>query len=234
MTSSIPSLEDMNPNREKAIFLAKKQLPEFVCDAVNLEGIHYTLPEVMTLLDGVTVGGHKVQDEVITLNQAHAWELLFTLLAKNEFSLCKEVALEIHAVAAKEEALKWGCFRTGGVTIAGTDYMPPTATELDSVWECMVREAMNIKGIYNRAIYIFLMMARNQFFYDVNKRMGRFMMNGMLLHAGYPAINLPAKRQQEFNQLMLEFYQSGDCDTMTVFMLSCLDPKVVAIMSENH
>jgi Fic family protein len=48
-------------------------------------------------------------------------------------------------------------------------------------------------------------MARNQFFYDVNKRMGRFMMNGLLLHAGYPAINIQAKRKLEFNEKMLLF-----------------------------
>lgn len=42
------NLENMIPNQEKAIFLAKRQLPELVCDAVNLEGISYTLSEVQT------------------------------------------------------------------------------------------------------------------------------------------------------------------------------------------
>jgi hypothetical protein len=31
-----------------------------------------TLPEIQTLLDGVTVGGHKVSDQEIALNQAAA------------------------------------------------------------------------------------------------------------------------------------------------------------------
>ena len=75
-------------------------------------------------------------------------------------------------------------------------------------------------------------MARTQFFYDVNKRMGRFMMNGLLLSQGYPAINLPAKRQQEFNELMLAFYADGDVTDMTTFMLSCLSSQLIAIMSE--
>ncbi|MEA1866894.1 MAG: hypothetical protein U9N19_02165, partial [Thermodesulfobacteriota bacterium] len=41
----------------KAMMLAKRQLAECVCDAVNLEGINLTLPEIQTLLDGITVGG---------------------------------------------------------------------------------------------------------------------------------------------------------------------------------
>ena len=53
----------IRPNRSKALFLAKKQLPELVFDTVNLEGVNYTLPEVKTLLDGITVGGHPLQDE---------------------------------------------------------------------------------------------------------------------------------------------------------------------------
>ena len=75
-------------------------------------------------------------------------------------------------------------------------------------------------------------MARVQFFYDVNKRMGRFLMNGILLNAGYPAINLPAKRQLEFNQLMLDFYANNDQTAMTQFMKSFLDATIIKIMNE--
>ncbi len=46
------------------------------------------------------------------------------------------------------------------------------------------------------------------------------------------AINLPAKKQQQFNQLMLAFYQSGDTADMTAFMKSCLDPRIIQIMPE--
>jgi len=80
--------------------------------------------------------------------------------------------------------------------------MPPSADELPHWFETMVQDMVGLKDIYDQAIHIFLTMARCQFFYDVNKRMGRFMMNGVLLNAGYPAINLPAKRKLEFNQLM--------------------------------
>jgi Fic family protein len=53
-------------------------------------------------------------------------------------------------------------------------------------------------------------MARIQFFYDGNKRTGRLMMNGVLLTNGLPVINLPASKQLEFNQLMLDFYPSNN------------------------
>lgn len=96
----------------------------------------------------------------------------------------------------------------------------------------MMTEAKQLNDIYEQAIYIFLQMARNQFFYDVNIRMGRFMMNGLLLSQGHPVINLPAKRREEFNKLMLDFYSSNNSGPMTKFMLSCLDSKIIAIMNE--
>jgi Fic family protein len=220
------------PNKKKALFLAKRQLPELVYDAVNLEGIHYTLPEIQTLLDGVTVGGHRLSDEKITLNQAAAWQELFQRIAEDTFVLRKEMACQLHAIAGKEEALEWGCFREGNVVIAGTDYLPPDPTALDKLWDRMLVEIEKITDPYDRAITVFLHMARMQFFYDVNKRMGRFMMNGMLLSQGYPVINLPAKRQLEFNTHMLAFYPTGDTAQMIAFMKDCLDTRILQIMSE--
>ena len=227
------TLQDMTPNKKKAIFLTKRELPVLVCDAVNLEGINYTLPEVQTLLDGVTVGGHKISDEMITLNQAKAWNCLFSAVENEQFALKKDFACTLHEIAAREESLEWGCFRSGSVTIAGTTYLPPKANMLDQLWIQMIHEFENIKDVFDKAIFIFLQMARYQFFYDVNKRMGRFMMNGILLSEGYPAINLPAKRQLEFNQLMLDFYISGNVEPMTTFMKSCFDQRIIQIMSES-
>ena len=192
----------MEPDKNRALMLAKRQLAELVLDAVNLEGIPFTLPEVQTLLDGITVGGHKLSDQQITLNQAEAWQTLFQWIEHSEFHLTEEKVCALHAVAGKEDALEWGQFRSGGVTIAGTDYMPPEPARLKSIFQQMVQDALEQPDIYDRAIFIFLSMARAQFFYDVNKRMGRFMMNGILLKAGYPAINLPARRQLEFTKLL--------------------------------
>lgn len=222
----------MNSNKAKAMMLAKRQLAEFVYDAVNLEGINFTLPEIQTLLDGITVGGHKVTDHQIALNQAAAWRALFTLIEKNQFGVTPEKVLFLHRIAAKEEALEWGKFRSGGVTIAGTDYTPPPAELLPQLFEVMVDDASKLLDIYDRAIHFFLTMSRNQFFYDVNKRMGRFVMNGLLLSHGFPAINLPAKRQLEFNQLMLPFYETGDQKPMNNFLRSCLDERIIEIMKE--
>lgn len=228
------NLTTIIPNPEKALFLAQKQLSELVFDAVNLEGVNYTMPEVQTLLDGVTVGGHRLQDETITLNQAAAWQFLFTAIKNQAFCLSQDFVCQLHLIMAKDEALLCGEFRAGGVTIAGTDYVPPDYNKLPELWQQLIPKLSpkTTQNIYTHAISLFLQIARVQFFYDGNKRTGRLIMNGVLLSNGLPVINLPAKRQLEFNQAMLDFYPSGDEKPMQNFMLSCLNPQHIKIMSK--
>jgi hypothetical protein len=58
-------------------------------------------------------------------------------------------------------------------------------------------------------------------------------MNGLLLNSGFPVINLPAKRQLEFNRLMLQYYESGEQQPMNAFLRTCLDERVIQIMQEE-
>jgi Fic family protein len=225
---------NMKPNKPMAIQMAKRQLPEFVHDAVNLEGINLTLPEIQTLLDGVTIGGHKLSDVQITLNQAKAWKALFEMVEKNSFELSAETVCNLHTIAAEGEALTHGKFRYTSVFITGTDYTPPDAEKLSGLFNEMVEQANKIEDVYERAFYVFLHMARNQYFFDVNKRTGRFMMNGLLLDAGFPAVNVPAKRQMEFNQKMIDFYKNNNMGPMNDFLRSCLDKKLIDIMEEAY
>lgn len=231
MDKSLDWASIINPNKKIALALAKREVSVLVHDAVLLEGINFTLPEIQTLLEGITVGGHKLSDQQIAMNQAGAWSQLFALVELNAFEVSERMAFDIHALAGREEVLEWGAFRSGMVTIAGSDYLPPNAEELPFLFESLASELGEFDDIYDRAIHVFLAMARNQFFFDVNKRMGRFTMSGVLLSAGYPVINLPAKRQLEFNELMMAFYASGNEQPMNTFMRSCVDPRLEKIMS---
>lgn len=168
---------------------------------VNLEDINYTVPEVQILPDGITVGGHKLQDELITLNQIKAWQFLFVSIERGDFVVSKDYLLQLHGLVANQEALSWGEFRTGQVSISGTDYLSPKVSRLNQLWEKLEQE-INAKlnsnqaviiEIYRIAVLLFAKMARTQFFFDGNKRTARMMMSGILLAHGLPMINVTAK-----------------------------------------
>lgn len=137
--------------------------------------------------------------------------------------------MEVTDIAAKEDAMEWGLFRSGQVTIAGTEYLPPKTEELDERYTQMLCNFSKIEDDYKKAIFLFLHYAKNQFYYDNNKRQGRFMMNAYLLSQGLPVINIPKRREYEFNNGMLKFYNSpkNDASEMYAFLMSCV-PSTIA------
>lgn len=209
------------PDRTRATFRANKVLAELVYDTTALEGNPFTFPEVQTLLDGVTVGGHKVADADQVLNQAESWRELFGMVRSNEFALDVAVACRLQALVARNEALRWGEFRTGHVGIAGTDHEPPDCKRLPSIFEQGRKALGEMDDVHARAMCAFLFVSLNQFFWDGNKRTGRLLMNGELLSNGHDAITVPAKRRVEFNRKMVEFYDSKDASEMMRFLASC-------------
>ncbi len=211
----------MRQDKERALFIAGKLFAELVFDVQKLEGMPFTLPEVQTYLQGVTVGGHKVSDETKLKQQGLGWERLIELVRTDAFVLDKDTACLLQAVIAKEDAVEQGMFRTMQVGIAGTEHRPPAATELDQVFADMVREITALEDVREQAYRLHLDMARNQFFSDGNKRTGLLMANGLLMSNGYPPLSIPAKRQAEYNAGMIAFYDSGDRAPMLAFLRDC-------------
>lgn len=168
---------------------------------------------------------------MITLNQIKAWRYFFASVENGTFSVSKEYVLRLHNLVANQEALTWGEFRTGQVSISGTDYLPPKALELDLIWQQLEHEinaklqansATKIIDIYRTEVLLFAKMAHTQFFFDGNRRTARMMMSGVLLSRGLPMINTPAKRKLEFNQTMIKYYDNEDFAALFSFMYSCI------------
>ena len=90
---------------EQSAFCYKRSLAEFVHDAGALEGNPLTYPEVMTLLDGVTVGGHKLADQQQIQNLGAAAKRLFSMVQNREFRMDKCTSDEFHRLVGTSEAL---------------------------------------------------------------------------------------------------------------------------------
>jgi Fic family protein len=213
------SLDIFLPNHELNLILAKKDKIDFIYNTSALEGNAMTYPEVQTLLEGVTVGGHKLSDSEQILNQNRSVNLLFDMIDKDIFLLDKKTWLTLHEKVAYEEALLWGQFRECDVHIGGTVYQPPKAEKLDAIFNAGIDEIEKIKHPIIRAISCFLFGAKTQFFYDGNKRTARLMMNGILLKHGYPLLNIKAKDKLAFNQEMIRFYDGDDISKSIIFLM---------------
>ena len=209
---------DINSNKELNFFLAKKDKIDYIFNTSALEGNAMTYPEVETLLDGTTVGGHKVSDEHMILNQNNSVKVLFDLIENNTFDLTKKTICLLHKEVAFKEALKWGEFRDTNVRIGGTEFIPPKAEILDKVYQENLDFLNNIKEPTIQALTCFLLNAKSQYFYDGNKRTARLMMNGILLSSGYPMLNIKAKDKLAFNTMMIEYYDNDDLEKAVLWL----------------
>lgn len=218
---------------DRVCFEFKRALPSFVWDAGVLENNPFTFPEVLTLMDGVTVGGRKLTDQEQILNLAESSKHLLKIVKSGQFVLNKTVFTSLHNIVARNEALEWGHFRGEGeeknytpAVSLGTSgrYSPirtsPGARELNQVFEQGVRVLTELAPS-EQALALFLFGALQQFFFDGNKRTSRFMMNGILLSHGMNALSVPAARALEFNEKMVDFYLTKDGTTMMQFLASC-------------
>jgi Fic family protein len=206
-------------DRKKTLMLAYKMLPEYVFDISQLENNPITFPEVKTLLDGVTVGGHRINDVEQVLNIKNAWILLFNLLKNNKFAPSKSIFHQMNKEIAQNEALYAGSFRNGSVNIAGTErYKAPMAEELDNIFEKEIHVVLDNYAAVEQAVRIFLWSSLNQFYWDGNKRTGRLIANGILINEGIGVFNIKTKDILEFNKLMIDFYDTNKADSIVKFL----------------
>lgn len=219
--------EDIFPALEtkKLIMLVKKLLPDVVFNMASLEGNPFTYPEVQTLLEGITIGGHKVSDEQQIFNIRNAWDFLFDIVKQNKINIDVDIFNRINYLVAKDEALISGEFRNGQVRIAGTEFIPPKADELENIFKNELPILIErCKSKTELAFEIFLWGALNQFYYDGNKRTSRLVSNMILISNGQGIFNIKAKDRLQFNTLMVEFYNTREADNIfNFFYENCLE-----------
>jgi len=201
--------------------MLQRMLPEYVWDIVHLEGNPYSFVEVQTLLQGTTVAGYSLFEQMQILNQEKSINELKTVVKAENYTVNKNLLLRYHQCVAKEEALKWGVFRDGQVSISGTEYMPPAADELDTLFTKGMEAILAISHPFERALAYFFFGARNQFFYDGNKRTSRLVMNTILMQHGYYYLSIPGDRKSEFDEIMVNFYNTKDASQGFQFLIDC-------------
>lgn len=225
-------LEHSTVERVRARFRAS--LPEYIWDAAVLEGNPYTLPEVQTLLEGITVTGHRLadQNQILALNDG--FNLVEEMVGRNAFGLDKATGDSVHAKIAVHEAIESGHFRGEGQVVGGghvsigalgtfhASEPGDNGTNLKREFRALVTYVLeDIEDPREQAIAYFCAATRRQFYFDGNKRTSKLMMAGHLMRNGYDAISIPARRQLEFNQLLAPMFDDGDATAMMQFIIDC-------------
>lgn len=199
---------------EQSLFLAKKKWDANVYCGMRMENRNITFPQTKTILQGVNVPSVQLDDIQAVLNMRDAWKYLLSNV--NE-PVTFEYWCKLNEFIARNEALEWGKLRTGSVGISGTDYMPPVPAEDQTRAE--LAAILNADATATtKALEAFVWGARGQFFWDGNKRTSMTLANKILIMAGAGILTITDKHMEEFNGLLLDWYNSGDSEKLKDFL----------------
>lgn len=199
---------------EQNLFLAKKKWDENVYCGMRMENRAVTFPQTKTILAGVNVPNVRIDDIQAILNMRDAWKYLIDTVSA---PLTLDYICKLNKFIARNEALEWGTLRIGAVGISGTDYMPPIPNA-DNV-KAELENILNADtSATDKALSVFTWGARSQLFWDGNKRTSLLVANKILISAGAGMLTIKESNMQEFNELLVDFYNTGNPDKVKEFL----------------
>ena len=203
-----------NLTREQSLFLAKKKYDDNIYCGMRMENRAVTVPETQTILNGVNVPNVHLDDIQAILNMRDAWRYLLNTV---DAPLTIEYICKINDFIARNEALEWGKLRNGNVGISGTDYKPPIPefSVLERELNAILSEDTTAT---EKALNAFVWGARGQFFWDGNKRTSLTVANKILVSSGAGILTITDNRMQEFNTLLLDYYNTGKAEELKQFL----------------
>lgn len=200
---------------QQNLFLAKKKWDENVYCGMKMENRAVTFPQTQTILNGVNVPNVQLDDIQAILNMRDAWKFLLSTVSE---PVTFEYWCKLNEYIARNEALEWGKLRTGSVGISGTDYEPPVPDKDKTVAELEAILTDADSSTTDKALAAFTWGARGQFFWDGNKRTSLMLANKILIIGGAGIMTITDKYMEQFNGLLLDFYNTGESEALKKFL----------------
>lgn len=212
-----------NLTREQNVFIAKRNIVDYIWKSANLEGIGVTYPETQAIYDGGVVNGLTV-DKIIAINNLkYAWQFI---LENEEIEYDYNTLCHIHKLVADKLVLDQdlGRIRTTLVNIGGTKWKPqfPIESQIKEELEALLNQSEKTKT--EIAIEIMLSVMRRQMFIDGNKRVAMLFANKMMIDNGCGIITIALDDQGTFYEKLIKYYESGDMSDLKQWIYDhCID-----------
>ena len=210
-----------NLTREQNVFVAKRNIVDYIWKSANLEGIGVTYPETQAIYDGGIVNGLTV-DKIIAINNLkYAWQFI---LENNDIDYDFKTLCQIHKLTCDKLVLdqNLGRLRTTPVNIGGTSWKPQFPIEKEIKEE--LTELLNKYTKTELAIEVMLWVMRRQMFIDGNKRVAMLFANKIMIDNGCGIITISQNNQFVFFEKLIKFYETGNNTDLKQWIYdNCID-----------
>lgn len=201
--------DKFNLTREQNVFVAKRNIVDYIWKSANLEGIGVTYPETQAIYDGGIVNGLTVDSIIAINNLKYSWQFI---LENEEIGYDFKTLCHLHKLTCDKLVLdqNLGRLRTTPVNIGGTSWKPqfPIESQIKEELENLLNQPEKTKT--EIAIEIMLWIMRRQMFIDGNKRVGMLFANKIMIDNGCGIITISQENQPTFFEKLIKFYESGN------------------------
>ena len=196
-----------NLTREQNVFVAKRNIVDYIWKSANLEGIGVTYPETQAIYDGGVVNGLTVDNIIAINNLKYAWQFI---LENNDIDYDFKTLCQIHKLTCDKLVLdqNLGRLRTTPVNIGGTSWKPQFPIESQIKEE--LTELLNKYTKTELAIEVMLWVMRRQMFIDGNKRVAMLFANKIMIDNGCGIITISQNNQPIFFEKLIKYYETND------------------------
>ena len=205
--------------KNRALGIAIKLREQIIYDLSKSEGSILTLSETMVVIEGYTVEGGRVRDVELVSALRDAYDEMFYLVRDNGFQVDKETICLVNRIVARNENHdNIGNFRKSGIAITGITHKGTSVKDF-GIKYIEIIDRFNENKLEDKAIDLFLDIAKTQFFGDGNKRTGQLMMNGILIGEGYCPVVLNFRENKERRDKLIHFYETDDREPLKKIIL---------------
>jgi Fic family protein len=212
----------------RAITRFQHRLSDLVFFDAALEGASVTLPEVVTLLEGKPIKGHTREQVQLVLDLKGASNLAINLTRSGPLVPQLVHFDQMHAALMSHNSQVAGAFRghrprkgMGPIVQLGPGELFHAApdNQAEAVFHDGLAVIEQIDHPVIRAVTLAGFATYHQFYRDGNKRVGRYIMNTVLMSHGYDAILVPATDKEHYEDALVSMYRTGRVEPYTTYLL---------------
>lgn len=191
---------------------AKGRMTDLLWRTAKVEVRGLTFPDTKDIAEGMTPRTDKeIEDFSVVVNLKRAWRYLFD---KCNDWIDWHYLCEYNRILGEGIVSNAGHMRTRGIHV--DDYIPPLPRE-ERIAEDIFT-ALSEKDPVDKAIRLYAVTARGQWFNNGNKRTAAMAANHSLIHDDVGVLVLPPDRMSQFTDVLMDWYRTGDLEPFSEWM----------------
>lgn len=194
-------------------------------NSTAIEGNTLTQSETQIVLEkGVTIGGKSLREHLEVIGHKEALDFVIELADATNPIREREIR-EIHRLVMKgQDQAESGGYRTINVKAAGTDFVYPDHLHVPE----LMAQLAELSGSEELHPILLASKVHQQFvtihpFRDGNGRVGRLLLNLILLRAGYPIAVIPLERRSEYIDALVAAQSGAGLDALDALVMDAVE-----------